>query len=247
MRVVIVTGGGTGIGKAIASAFAQQGEQVVITGRTAEKLTQAASEIGQNIMAIPMDVSQREQVQQTVARVVEKFGRVDVLINNAGFVRSISVDTPLEEAEQRWDEELGTNLKGSFLMSLAVASHLPRPGGRIINMSSIAAFTGGSRGGVIGYTSAKAGVHGLTLGLARELSPHGITVNTIAPGLILETDFFDAPLGESQVQARVSQIAAGRPGKPDDVAAAALYLASEHASYVTGEILHVNGGWLFGH
>lgn len=247
MHVVIVTGGGTGIGKAIASAFAQQGEQVVITGRTAEKLTQAASEIGQNIMAIPMDVSQREQVQQTVARVVEKFGRVDVLINNAGFVRSISVDTPLEEAEQRWDEELGTNLKGSFLMSLAVASHLPRPGGRIINMSSIAAFTGGSRGGVIGYTSAKAGVHGLTLGLARELSPHGITVNTIAPGLILETDFFGAPLGESQVQARVSQIAAGRPGKPDDVAAAALYLASEHASYVTGEILHVNGGWLFGH
>lgn len=246
MRVVIVTGGGTGIGKGIANAFAKRNDQVVIMGRTEEKLRQAADDIGENVTTICMDVSKREQVQAAVEQVRSQFNRIDVLVNNAGFVHSISADTPLEKAEALWDEEMATNLKGSFLMALAVAKHLPHPGGRIINMSSIAAFTGGSRGGVIGYSAAKAGVHGLTVGLARDLGQHGITVNTVAPGVILETDFFGTPLSEASIQARVSQVPMGRAGKPEDVAAAVLYLASLEASYVTGEVLQVNGGWLFG-
>lgn len=247
-RTVIVTGGGTGIGRGIAAAFAQQGDHVVIMGRTADKLEATAQELGPQVIPQQVDVSQRKQVEQAVAAVVQRFGQVHVLVNNAGFVRSISPDTPLAEAEAAWDEEVDTNLKGAFLMSVAVAPHLARPGGRIINISSIAAYTGGSRGGVLGYSASKAGLHGLTCGLARDLSAQGITANTIAPGLIVETDFFGGQqLSGEQLHSRLEQIPAGRAGRPDDIAAAVVFLASEQASYITGEVLHVNGGWLFGH
>lgn len=247
-RTVIVTGGGTGIGRGIAAAFAQQGDHVVIMGRTADKLEATAQELGPQVVPQQVDVSQRKQVEQAVAAVVQRFGQVHVLVNNAGFVRSISPDTPLAEAEAAWDEEVDTNLKGAFLMSVAVAPHLARPGGRIINISSIAAYTGGSRGGVLGYSASKAGLHGLTCGLARDLSAQGITANTIAPGLIVETDFFGGQqLSGEQLHSRLEQIPAGRAGRPDDIAAAVVFLASEQASYITGEVLHVNGGWLFGH
>ena len=246
-RVVIVTGGGSGIGKAIARKFASNQHQVVIMGRTEAKLQQAANEIGNNVAYQTVDVSQRESVVQAVQAVVEQFKRIDVLVNNAGLVQGIRTTMPLEEAEAAWDMEIDINLKGSFLMALAVAPYLPRPGGRILNMSSIAAFTGGSRPGAMGYAAAKAGTHGLTYGLARELSPQGITVNAIAPGLIAETEFFGDSATTERFQSTVDQTPMGRTGFPDDIATATYYLASPEASFVTGEILNVNGGWVFGH
>jgi 3-oxoacyl-[acyl-carrier protein] reductase len=131
-------------------------------------------------------------------------------------------------------------------MIMAVAPYLVRPGGRIINISSIAAFTGGSRAGSVAYAASKSGLLGLTYGFARELSPQGITVNAIAPGFIANTGFTGA-WSEERVQSIVSETPIGRAGHVNDIAAATLYLASPEASFVTGEVLNVNGGWLFGH
>jgi 3-oxoacyl-[acyl-carrier protein] reductase len=152
----------------------------------------------------------------------------------------------LERAEEIWDEEMGVNLKGAFLMSLAVAPHLSRPGGRIINVSSDGAFTGAIGLRTVGYVSAKAGLLGLTRGLAREYSPRGITVNVIAPGFIAGTGS-NRQVPDEMVKGIAAQLPVGRPGHVDDVASAALFLASPDAGFITGEILNVNGGRLFGH
>ncbi|MDB4897089.1 MAG: family oxidoreductase [Firmicutes bacterium] len=244
-RVVLVTGGGSGIGRAVAAAFTTENCQVVIIGRTDAPLRQTAEDLGCGVTWQLADVSESHQVTTAVAAVLRQFGRIDVLVNNAGFVSGVTTDLPMADAEQLWDDVLGTNLKGAFLMAMAVAPHLPRTGGRIINISSIAAFTGGSRAGSMAYAAAKAGVHGLTFGLARELSPQGITVNAVAPGFIANTGFTgDWPA--DRVQALSAQTAVGRPGCADDVAGAVTFLASPRADFITGEILNVNGGWLFG-
>lgn len=245
-RTIVVTGGGSGIGRAITATFAGQDEQVVILGRTEEKLSRVVDELGANVNFAVADVSQREQVEAVVTSIIKQFGQVSVLVNNAGFVKGITADMPLSESEAIWEQEIGANLKGAFLVSVGLAPHLVRPGGRIINIGSIAAYTGGSRGGVIGYGTAKAGLHGLTCALARELSPQGITVNTISPGLITETDFFGGGLTAERIQTTVSQVPVGRAGKPEDIAATVDFLASAGADYITGEVIHVNGGWLFG-
>lgn len=245
-RVVIVTGGSTGIGKAIAESFAKENAQVVIIGRRQDQLESVAGALGTNVSWQQADVSQRSQVATALTAVVESHGKIDVLVNNAGFVRGITSDMPLDQAEQVWEEEIGANLKGAFLMSVGVAPHLPRPGGRIINISSIAAFTGGSRPGTIGYAAAKSGLLGMTYALARELSPQGITVNAIAPGFIANTEF-TGQWSEGRVKGIIAQTPVGRAGQASDVATAVLFLASPEASFITGEILNVNGGWLFGH
>lgn len=245
MRTSIVTGGGSGIGRATAGALVREGYRVAIFGRDEEKLRRVAGELGDMVVWRRADVGDRDRVVEAVASVVDEFGGIDVLVNNAGFVRGVTTEMPLDEAERNFDAEVGTNLKGAFLMAMAVAPHLRRPGGRIINVSSIAAFTGGSRPGAIGYAAAKAGLHGLTYGLARELSPQGITANTVAPGFIAETGF-TGRWPEERVRGIVAETPVGRAGRAEDVAAAVLYLASEEASFVTGEVLNVNGGWLFG-
>lgn len=245
-RVIVVAGGGSGIGQAIAGAFAARGDHVVILGRTEVKLRTTMDNLGDRVSFQVTDVSQREQVESAVRSIIQRFDRVNVLVNNAGLVKGITTDMPLPEAEIVWEQEIGSNLKGAFLMSVGLAPYLVRPGGRIINIGSIAAYTGGSRGGVIGYGTAKAGLHGLTCALARELSPQGITVNTVAPGFIAETDFFGGPLTVEQVQSKTMHIPMRRAGKPEDVSHVVCFLASESASYITGEVIHVNGGWLFG-
>jgi 3-oxoacyl-[acyl-carrier protein] reductase len=243
-RNVVVTGGASGMGRAIAESFAHAGDRVAIVGRDTEKLRTAAEALGPSVRWYRADVSQRTDVADAVTAIVAEVGGIDVLINAAGFVLGITADTPLDEAAATWDAEIGTNLTGSFLMAMAVMPHLPRPGGRIINISSIAAFTGGS-GGAIGYAAAKAGVLGLTYGLARSVSKEGITVNAIAPGFIAETGFTGAWSAE-RVRGIVAQTPVGRGGAAADIAAAVRYLASPEASFVTGEVLNVNGGWLFG-
>lgn len=244
-RVAVITGGGSGIGRAIAEIFTANGDQAVIIGRRKSVLEQTAREIGENCDWQQADVSQRDQVSNAEALIIRKYGKIDVLVNNAGFVLGQKTETPLQEAEQAWDAEIGTILKGAFLMTMALAPVMRRPGGRIINISSIAAFTGGSRPGAIGYAAAKAGLLGLTYALSRELSPQGITVNSIAPGFIEDTEF-TGNWSEERVNGIVAQTPAGRAGQGKDVAAAVFFLASPEAAFITGEVLNVNGGWLFG-
>ncbi len=243
--VVVVTGGGSGIGRAIAEAFVRDGSQVVIIGRREETLRATAQALGTSCHWQRADVSQYEQVNAAVQAIVAQFGKIDVLVNNAGFSRGVMPDMSLEQAAKVWDEELDTNLKGAFLMALAVAPHLPRPGGRIINISSDGAFTGAGGLRTIGYASAKAGLLGLTRVLAREYSAQGITANVIAPGFIAGTEA-TGHLPEQVVQSIAAQLPVGRPGHVNDIAAAALFLASPNAGFITGEVLNVNGGRVFG-
>jgi len=245
-RNIIITGGNSGMGRAMAERFAQEGAHIAIIGRDQDTLRATASTLTPHVAWYQADVSQREQVQSTVATIIEQWGQIDVLVNAAGFVRGVTSDMPIDEAEREWDAVLDANLKGSFLMTVAVAPHLVRPGGRIIYISSIAAFTGGSRAGSTAYAAAKAGLLGLTYGFARELSSQGITVNAVAPGFIANTGFTGA-WPEDRVHGIIEQTPVGRPGHVNDVAAAVRYLTSPEASFVTGEVLNVNGGWLFGH
>jgi len=245
-RNVIITGGNSGMGRAMAEAFAHTGAHITIIGRDQATLRNTAEALAPHVAWYQADVSQRQQVQTTVANIIEQRRHVDVLVNAAGFVRGVTTDMLLDEAEQEWDAVIDTNLKGSFLMTVAVAPYLIRPGGRIIYISSIAAFTGGSRAGSAAYAAAKAGVLGLTYGFARELSSQGITVNAVAPGFIADTGFTGA-WPEERIRAIIAQTPIGRAGHVNDIAAAVLYLASPEASFVTGEVLNVNGGWLFGH
>lgn len=240
----LVTGGSGGIGGAIAAALVQDGGRVVLVGRDESKLSAAASELGARAGWRRADVTSAEDVRDCVQSAVEELGGLDVVVPAAGYGTYFTTGTPLDEAVKAWDEEVAVNLRGAFLTIQAAAPHLSRPGGRIVAVSSIAAFTGGSSPGAMAYAAAKAGLIGLTRGLARELSGEGITVNAVAPGYI-ETAFHEGRPPHAAAAAR-EQIPAGRLGQPDDVAAAVRYLVSPEASYVTGQVLHVNGGWWFG-
>lgn len=244
-RRVLVTGGSRGIGRAVAEAFAAEGAAVGLIARNAGALADCAGALGGSaaVEYRVADVGRREELSRAIDEIAGCFGGLDVLVNNAGTARWIRVDTPLETAEQLWDEVMATNLKGSFLASLAALPHLAKPGGRIINVSSVVAFSGG-HGGSIGYVSSKAAVLGLTYALVRELSPLGITVNAVAPGFI-ETEF-NTDFPEKARQQVLGETPLGRTGTVHDVVAAVSYLASPSASFVTGEVLHVNGGRVFG-
>jgi len=249
-RAVVITGAGTGIGRSTAAAFVANGDVVVLTGRRSDVLSRAANEIGRGesdrVWWRRCDVSDPVQVDAFAVWFTRRVSdALDVLVNNAGGGTPSAAMSPgatTDEAAGYAQAMLATNLVGAYLMVHAFRPLLRRPGGRIVNISSIAAF----RGGGDMYSAAKAGLVGLTYSLARELGPEGITVNAIAPGLVLGTEFFGPRIAEERRRRIIAETPAGRSGEPADIAAAVRYLASPDASFVTGEVLHVNGGQVFG-
>jgi 3-oxoacyl-[acyl-carrier protein] reductase len=237
-RQVVVSGGGTGIGRAIAAAFAGDGDRVVIVGRRAEVLDGAVREIGGDVLAVPADLT----VAADVERVAAAVGDVDVIVNNAGGGTSFGPKATLDEHASAWRREFDVNVLTAVLLTTALLPKLRRPGGRIVTISSVAALRGG--GGA--YSAAKAALHGWSLALAVDLGPDGVTANVVAPGYVADTEFFGPRLSPEGHDARVRQTLVGRAGAPADVAAAVRYLASPGAGYVTGQILQVNGGAVLG-
>jgi 3-oxoacyl-[acyl-carrier protein] reductase len=240
-KIAVVTGGASGIGFGIAEALVRAGYDIVLIGRNEDRLRNAAEKLGPACSWRRADVGRRNEVQAALSGL----DHVDVLVNAAGFVRSVSLATPAEEAEANWDAVIDANLKGSFLMTRVVAPLLASPGGHVINISSIGAQTGGSRPGSLAYAAAKSGLHGLTYALARELAPRGITANVVAPGFIADTGFTGA-WPEERIAAIVAETPMGRSGTPADIAGAVLWLASPAGSFVTGAVIPVNGGWRIG-
>lgn len=238
-KIAIVTGAGQGLGRAIALVLAEEGATVAAVGRTAAKLDKVVEEIrgqGGSAVAIPRDLTEEEQVQSMVDEVMDRFGRIDILVNNAGITRDGLL---MKMSEEDFDQVIETNLKGAFhTIRFASRQMLRQKSGRIINLSSVVGVTGNA--GQANYAASKAGVIGLTKSAARELASRGITVNAIAPGFI-ETDMTSV-LSEKVKEGAAAGIPLGAFGKPEDVAAAAAFLASDEAGYITGQVLHVDGG-----
>lgn len=239
-KVAVVTGASRGIGRAVARKMASLGAFVVINYNGSEE---RAKEVKKEIEAeggaaaiYRCDVSDYGQCEALVRDVAAEYGRIDILVNNAGVTRDGLLMKMTEEA---FDQVIATNLKGAFnTIRFASRQMLKQRSGRIINMSSVVGVTGNA--GQANYAASKAGIIGLTKAAARELAPRGITVNAIAPGFI-ETDMTGV-LPEKVREASVAQIPLGSFGKPEQVAAAAAFLASEEAGYITGQVLHVDGG-----
>jgi 3-oxoacyl-[acyl-carrier protein] reductase len=238
-RVAIVTGGTRGIGRAIARALSADGAAVVLTGRDAGRVEAAAGELtaaGGEAVGLVLDAVQADAATQLVTAAQDRFGRIDLLVNNAGLTRDALL-VRMKDAD--WDEVLGLNLRAAFQTTRAVARIMMRQrSGRIVNISSASAVTGTA--GQANYAAAKAGLIGLTKSTARELAHWGILVNAVAPGLI-ETDMI-APLSAEVREAYLGQIPLKRVGTPEEVAAVVRFLASEGAAYITGQVIHVNGG-----
>jgi 3-oxoacyl-[acyl-carrier protein] reductase len=241
-QVAIVTGAAKGIGKAIAVTFLREGAAVVIIDSDKERLEPFRGEIGKDYqkgLTIFCDITKSSDVKEMVARVHKKFGRVDILVNNAGIIRRGTIETVTEED---WDRVIEVNLKGTFNCCKAVVEIMKKQNyGKIVNVSSIAGKLGDITSAP-GYGPSKAGVDALTKTLARQLAPHGINVNGVAPHAI-ETEM-SAQWSEERRREIIASIPLGRLGKPEEVAEAVLFLASEEASFITGEILDVNGGAL---
>jgi 3-oxoacyl-[acyl-carrier protein] reductase len=236
----IVTGGGTGIGRACARRLAADGFDVVIVGRRLDVLTEAAATINDEIgagrvIAEPSDLEQPKAVAALADRL--RLGpTIDVLVNNAGGVSLESAET-LEDVAAGWRRDFDNNVLTTVLLTEALLPIMSRPGGRIVAMSSVAAFRGAGS-----YGAAKAAVNAWVYGMAAELADDGITVNAVAPGFVPDTEFWDSRRSDEMVASRAAAIPLRRPGTPDEVAEAVAYFASPGAGWTTGTILHVNGG-----
>jgi len=238
-RVAIVTGASRGIGRVIALALATQGAKVVASARNAEVLETLIAEIkaqGGDAVAVAGDVALDVDANNLINQAVATYGRIDILVNNAGITRDGLL---LRMKSEDWDAVLDTNLKGAFLCTRAAAKIMSKQRfGRIINMSSVVGEMGNS--GQANYCASKAGLIGLTKSVARELARRNVTVNAITPGFIV-TDMTENMTDKAR-EAMTEQIPLGRLGESADVANAVLFLASDQSSYITGQVLGVNGG-----
>ena len=244
-KTALITGGGTGIGRACAVLFAREGAKVAVAGRRAEPLAAVATELsgaGNQAFAVTCDVTKSAEVERAVQSVVARFGRLDVVVNNAGAVLAATAE---ETSEADWDHLLGVNLKGTFLVSRAVLPELRKVGGGvIIDIGSVLGLVGMKQRAA--YAAAKGGVTLLTKVMALDHAHEGIRINCICPSLV-ETElirelFSVVPDPEAQRRQRIAQIPLGRLGRPEDVAQLALFLASEESSWLTAAALPLDGG-----
>jgi NAD(P)-dependent dehydrogenase (short-subunit alcohol dehydrogenase family) len=247
-KVAIVTGARRGIGRGIALALAKAGADVVVSDLNLEDCQKVVEEIealGRKGLAVKCDVTQISEVDQLVQKTVDELGKLDILVNNAGIVEFKPF---LELTEDDWDKVLEVNLKGYFLCAQAAAKEMVKNnGGRIVNIASIASGQVGiGYPQIAHYCASKGGITALTEALALELSPQGINVNAIGPGVI-ETEMTKGMLGDEQTkQGILMRVPKKRVGRPEDIGAAAVFFASDEADYITGATLFVDGGWLAG-
>ena len=239
-RVAIITGSSRGIGRATALVFARTGYRVVVNynhnREQAEQVLQEIEALGSNGILLGADVSKAQEARDLIEKSVKEFGRVDVLVNNAGINHD---QLMLRIQDEEWERVINTNLSSAFYCSRAAVKHMfKKRFGRIINISSVVGISGNA--GQTHYSAAKSGLLGLTLSIAQEYGNRGITANAVAPGFI-ESDM-TASLSPEQRQQILSGIAVGRLGKPEDVAALVLFLASDEAAYINGQVIRVEGG-----
>lgn len=238
-KVAVVTGGSRGIGRAVASALAREGAAVTLCARNPDPLKKVAAELeasGGQVLAVKADVAQAVEVDHLMEACVERFGSLSILVNNAGITRD---NLLIRMRDDEWEEVLSGNLKGVFHCTrAALRPMLKQRGGRIINLASVIGVMGNP--GQANYAAAKAGIIGLTKATAKEVASRGITVNAVAPGFI-ETDMTHALDPELQERIR-AQIPLGRFGTPEEVADLVVFLASDRAAYITGQVIHINGG-----
>jgi len=232
----LVTGATGGIGWAIAKALHAQGAHVAISGTRAERLDELAKELGDRVTALPCDLRDRAAVVKLGEDAEKALGQVDILVNNAGITHD---NLFMRMKDEEWDDVIAVNLTSVFVLTRGILRNMMRRrAGRIVNIASISGVLGNP--GQPNYAASKAGLVGMTKSLAREVSSRGITANCISPGFI-STPMTDA-LTEKQTEAIAAAIPAQKFGKPDDIAAAVVFLASDEAGYITGETMHINGG-----
>ncbi|MER7671848.1 SDR family oxidoreductase [Kitasatospora sp. NPDC096128] len=236
-RNVVVTGGGTGIGYEVARRFAEAGEHVVIVGRRRAVLEKAAADLGPNVTPLVCDLADPDAVEAALAELPE---RVDVLVNNAGSRETVGGAGP-HALLARWRGDFERNVLTVVMLTESIRDRLTPGSGRVVTISSIAALRGAGS-----YGAAKASLHAWNHFLAAQLGTSGITANIVAPGTVAGTEFFGPRLDEAEVARRAGRTLLGRIGETGEVAAAVTFLASPEAGFITGEILHCNGGELLG-
>jgi 3-oxoacyl-[acyl-carrier protein] reductase len=239
-RTIVVTGGTRGIGRAICLAFSEPGSSVYFNYASASAASNETEELiakaGGCAKGMRVDVGSEKEVEEFFNKIVSDTGRIDVLVNNAGITRDGLL---VRMKEKDWDDVIDTNLKGTFICTkMATKPMMRQRYGRIINITSVVGASGNP--GQANYVASKAGIIGFTKAVAKELGSRGITVNAVAPGFV-ETDM-TASLSEKVKEFMISQIPLGRAGRPEDVAETVLFLASDRASYITGQVIHVSGG-----